>query len=206
MELKEAIVGRRSVRKFKSDPISRELILEILRQANMAPSAGNQQPWEFIVLESKRIMEMLKITKIAFAERFDSMEEEELEAMLSRLSIPDEDSYAGLRRFYSTMGGAPVVIIAITKRGKDEFSWLKNCASTAAAVQNLLLAAWDKGLGTCWMMGPLQKKEEQLKDLFKVPEDKMIVAIIPVGVPEKRPASPVKESVENKVRWDIVSK
>ena len=206
MELREAVAGRRSVRKFKPDPVSREVILDVLQKANMAPSAGNRQPWEFIVLGKKDLQEILEITKIAFKERFGSMEQPQLDNMLSRLSLPDEDRYTGLRRFYSTLGDAPVVIIVCSERGKDDFASLMNYSGTAAAVQTLLLAAWEHGLGTCWMMGPLQKKGRQLKELLSISPDKEIVAIIPLGIPEVIPEKPPKEAVETKIRWDKQSK
>ncbi len=203
MELKAAIKGRRSVRKFKDDHIDKKLVLDLLELANMAPSAGNQQPWEFIVLESKKIIPLMEITESAFAERFGTMEHLQLEQMLSKLSLSGEDRYAALHRFYCTLGGAPIVIIAITDKGKDDFSHFLNSISTAAAIQNLLLAAWEKGLGTCWMMGPLHKKREQIEKLLGIPDNKDIIAIIPLGIPENIPLAPPKEDIDKKIKWNL---
>ena len=50
MEMKDVIKARRSVRKFKSDPVSKEIILELLEAAGLAPSATNRQPWEFVLV------------------------------------------------------------------------------------------------------------------------------------------------------------
>jgi nitroreductase len=59
MDAMEAILTRRSVRKFTNQPVSEELITEILRAAMFAPSAGNQQPWQFIVLTDHKLMDKI---------------------------------------------------------------------------------------------------------------------------------------------------
>jgi nitroreductase len=201
MELREVIESRRSVRRFKDKAVDREMIMEILEAANMAPSATNSQPWSFIVLEKNDLSELLTVTGEAFDERFGSMDRAEVEKKLSRLSIPDEDKYRGLSRFYRTLGGAPVVIFVCVASGGDEYARLLNIASASAAVQNLLLAAWNYGLGTCWMMGPLQKKGDLISKLLSVSAGEEILAIVPVGYPENLPPAPLKEEVETKLRW-----
>lgn len=61
MELKEVLLTRRSVRKFKEEPLSEEIILELLRAAMSAPSACNKQPWEFYVVTNQdKIRELSK--------------------------------------------------------------------------------------------------------------------------------------------------
>ncbi len=203
MELSNAIEKRRSIRRFKSDPVPREEIIEILRAANMAPSATNSMPWSFIVLDKADLNDLHKITGEAFDERFGGMPREQAQEKLSRLSIPDPDKYRGLMQFYKTLGNAPNVIIVCVEQGGDEYGSLLNTSSAAAAVQNLLLAACDRGLGACWMMGPLQKKADALRDLIGLPDSQEILAIIPIGYPEKVPPAPQKQDVEEKIRWGI---
>jgi len=203
MELSTAIEKRRSVRRFKSDPVPREEIIGILKAANMAPSATNSMPWSFIVLEKADLAALYKITGEAFDERFGGMPREQVQEKLSRLSLSDPDKYRGLMQFYKTLGNAPNVIIVCVERGADEYGRLLNTASAAAAVQNLLLAACDRGLGACWMMGPLQKRSDQLKRLLGLPESQEIIAIIPVGYPAQVPPAPQKPKVEEKIHWGI---
>lgn len=204
MELREAITTRRSVRRFKPEPVPREIIIELLQAANMAPSASNGQPWEFIVLEKNDLLAMLSITKEAFTERFDKMAPELREKKLAKLSLPEpENKYLSLSRFYATLGGAPAVIIVYLEQDEDEYNRLLNTAGASAAVQNLLLAACDQGLGACWMMGPLQKKEGALKKLLNLPRSKQIIAIVPLGYPERVPSAPPKDGVEGKIQWGI---
>ncbi len=66
MELKEAIKLRRSVRKFESTPVEREKVEEMLRAAMQAPSAHNQQPWEFLVVEDRdKLKELSQVHQFA---------------------------------------------------------------------------------------------------------------------------------------------
>ncbi len=59
MEFGELIVKRQSIRKFKPDPVSKEMIMEILEAARIAPSGGNRQPWHFIVVQNKEMIKKL---------------------------------------------------------------------------------------------------------------------------------------------------
>ena len=203
MEFTEVVEKRRSVRAFNSEPVSKEIILELLEAANMAPSATNSQPWSFLVLEKNELEALFLITEEAFNERFGAMPRDEVDQKLARLSIPDEDKFRGLSRFYKTLGGAPVVIVVCVTRGDSDYNSLLNIASASAAVQNLLLAASNKGLGSCWMMGPLQKREKEIKALLKIPANQDIIAMVPIGYPEKEPLPPAKTAVVDKTRWGI---
>jgi nitroreductase len=74
--------------------------------------------------------------------------------------------------------------------------------SASAAMENLLLAATALGLGTCWMTGPL-RDEKTLRRILSVPDDREIVAITPLGYPEKISAAPprIDPAMEQKARW-----
>jgi nitroreductase len=201
MEFNEVVKKRRSVRAFNSEPVPKEIVLELLETANMAPSATNSQPWSFLVLEKNDLEALFLITEEAFNERFGAMPRDEVDKKLSRLSIPDEDKFKGLSRFYKTLGGAPVVIVVCVNRGESDYNSLLNIASASAAVQNLLLAASNHNLGSCWMMGPLQKRDKQIKDLLKIPADQDIIAMVPIGYPEREPLPPAKTAAMDKTRW-----
>lgn len=203
MEFDKVVNKRRSVRAYNSNPVSKEIILELLEAANMAPSATNSQPWSFLVIEKNDLEALFLITEEAFDERFGAMPRAEVDKKLSRLSIPDEDKFRGLSRFYKTLGGAPVLIVVCVTRGDSEYNNLLNVASASAAVQNLLLAACNHNLGSCWMMGPLQKREKQIKDLLRIPADQDIIAMVPIGYPEREPLPPVKTAAADKTRWGL---
>jgi hypothetical protein len=78
---------------------------------------------------------------------------------ITEISIPEDgsgDKLKGLGTFYRTLGGAPIAIGVLLPREKDPWVVKNSISDSAAAIENLLLAAWDKGLRTCWMTGPLK--------------------------------------------------
>jgi len=123
MDVLEAISSRRSVRSFKTGTVSDDEARTLLEAAHWAPSAGNIQPWEFILVrkpETKRAL-----SEAAFDQSFIEA------APLVVVVCADE------QRSIQSYG----------LRGKNLFC----IQDTAAAVQNILLCACSLGLGTCWV-------------------------------------------------------
>ncbi|HSO63132.1 MAG TPA: nitroreductase family protein [Desulfobacterales bacterium] len=204
MEVKTAIHTRRSVRKYKSTPVPKELVLELLEAANLAPSATNRQPWEFVVVHRSYLDRLEEVLKEAFSERVASVSEDVMRRAIKDLSLPEDDSgdrLKGLGTFYRTLGGAPIAIGVCLPREKDPWVWKNNISDAAAAIENLLLAAWDKGLGTCWMTGPLKGRADVIAASLAVPQDRELVAIVTLGYPDHQPAMPPKKDIAQKTRW-----
>ena len=204
MEVNEAIKKRRSVRKFKSNAIPKEKILRILEAANLAPTATNRQPWNFVVVSRSFLDQMSEITDKSFKERLKDIGRDKMEQGISELPIPiegSEDKVNGLNKFYKTMGDAPVAVVVHVKKEVDPWQWKNNICDASAAIQNLLLAAWSEGIASCWMTGPLKKKEREIREFLQIPESQEIIGIIPLGLPEYVPESPPKKRVETMTRW-----
>lgn len=204
MDVKTAIHTRRSVRKYKSTPVPKELVLEILEAANLAPSATNRQPWEFVVVHRSYLDRLEDTLKEAFRERVDSVSEEAMRRAIKDLSLPEEtsgDRLKALGTFYRTMGGAPVAVGVCLPKEKDPWVWRNNISDSAAAIENLLLAAWEKGLGTCWMTGPLKGRVDAIAAFLGVPHDRELVALVTLGYPDHQPPMPPKKDVAQKTRW-----
>jgi nitroreductase len=204
MDVKTAIRTRRSVRKYKSTPVPKELILELLEEANLAPSATNRQPWEFVVVNRSFLDRLDEVLKDAFRERVAGVSEEAMRRAIKYLSLPVEDGgdrLKALESFYRTLGGAPVAVGVSLPREKDPWVWKNNISDSAAAIENLLLAAWDRGLGTCWMAGPLKAKADAIAAFLGIPKDRELVAIVALGYPDHQPPMPPKKDVAQKTRW-----
>ena len=193
MELFEAIHKRRAVRFYRPDPVSRESILKILDAANWAPSALNRQQWEFLIITGKKILELGESYRSTLDEYLSHWDSSPMRGFITR------DEFI---RFAGTYGGAPVVIVVLTPVDELPNFHLANIESASAAVENLLLAATALGLGTCWMTGPL-RDESGLRRILAIPDEKEIVAVTPLGYPEKIPATPprIDPAMEQKVRW-----
>lgn len=123
MELDKCIVGRRSVRRFKSRDVDFKLVNECINAARYAPSAGNSQCWKFVVVRNKDLRK--KIVKCC--EDQDWMETAPV------LIVVCADLHK-VGQYYGARGEALYAV-----------------QSVAAAIQNLLLKAHDLGLGTCWV-------------------------------------------------------
>ena len=185
MELVEAIRGRRSVRKFKAQEVSREKLEKILDLAMWAPSGMNRQQWYFVVVRGEKREPLLKV--------FDSSFEifrPDLEKVFSGKSKILE----GMKHFFQTYGGAPIFILAYAGKSASG-QW--DTHSTAVALQNLFLAAYAEGLGTVWSDGILVK-EPEINALMGV-EGMKLVAVVPVGYPDEVPRVPPRR--EGRVQW-----
>lgn len=156
MDVFKAIKGRRSIRAFTNKKVSDDDVMKILDAARHAPSAGNIQPWEFIVVRGAKIKRGLA------------------QAALDQTFIEE----------------ASVVIVACadelrsSQRYGSRGSTLYCFQDTAAAIQNLHLAAYTLGLGTCWV-GAFN--EAKTRKLLNTPLGVRPVAIIPVGYPAEKP-------------------
>jgi nitroreductase len=199
MQIIEALKVRKSVRRFKPDPISRELIEEILEIATRAPSAMNSQPWEFCVLAGEVLnkvvqanVELLRTNAVPGAEHsvvgWDKQSvyrtrQVALAVELFRLMGIERHDNAkrnqwlerGFRYF-----DAPAAIIVMTDRSlKPETPLI----DIGIVIQSICLAALEYGLGTCIEdQGCLYP--EVLREHAAIPEDKRILMAIAIGYPD----------------------
>lgn len=164
MEFFEALKLRRSVRSFTEDEVSDEEVKKIIDAARWAPSAGNIQPWEFVVVRKPETKKRLA------------------ESALGQSFIEE----------------APVVIVVCANEARSRMGYGSRGANlyciqdTAAATENLLLAASALGLGSCWV-GAFH--EDQVREILKLPGGVRPVAIVPIGRPAERPKPPRKRSL-----------
>jgi len=155
----EAIKSRRSVRAFTMEPVSDKEVRKLIDAARHAPSAGNIQPWEFVIVRDPEIKRGLSA------------------AALDQTFIEE----------------APVVIVVCANQLRSGSGYgsrgvnLYCLQDTAAATQNMLLAAYALGLATCWV-GAFQ--EEEARKVLNIPNGVRPVAIIPVGHPAEKPEAP----------------
>lgn len=181
MELLDALYTRRSVRKYKDQPIPRELIKKLIDSAVAAPSAMNAQPWAFLVIENQTTLKDLSDKSKSLL--LGAMEDNpRLARYRGLLSNPD------FNIFYQ----APAVIVVLAKPSGPHAS--EDCA---LAAQNLMLAAHDLGLGTCWIGFALAAlSQPEIKQRLSIPDDYVAVAPIVLGYPEIMPPSTPRSEPE----------
>ena len=193
MDVFEAIKTRRAIRQYRPDPVSREDILAVLDAANRAPSAMNRQQWEFVVVTGEKIRKMGESFCAIMKEYTKNWDISPMRGSLTRNDF---------LQFALTYGGAPVVIVVLTDADPLPNMQKANLESASAAMENLLLAATARGLGTCWMTGPLQDGAT-LRRILDIPDTKEIVAVTPLGHPLIIPGPPLRldPDLTQKVRW-----
>jgi nitroreductase len=171
MDVFGCMKARAEVRKYKKDPVPEDAIEKMLQAAIQAPSAGNLQDWEFVVVRSVEVKRELAIA--AFNQTF--------------------------------VAEAPVVIVVcsdldrVSSRYGERGSSLYSIQDTAAATENLLLAAHDLGLGSCWV-GAFN--EERVKEVMVLPTHVRPLVIIPVGYPAENPEKPGRLDLKKVVHYE----
>ena len=181
MELLEAIKNRRSIRKYREEPVPWEVLEQLLEAACWAPSADNQQPWYFVALTRKEDIDLLQETMERVAEEIRP----HLEELFPRHPRVVNETTAFLRR----LGGAPVYVLVFLQKdyGRVRDSMLE---STAAAIQNLLLAAHEQGLGTCWVNAVTGLGYgAALQELF-APDKGEFVSLVTLGYSDQKARAP----------------
>ena len=199
MDIDSIIRGRRSIRKYKSDAVPKETIEEILNTAFWAPTGMNLQNWEVIVVSGK--------TRNSIAEAV-SKAKPRIEAGL-REFLPEKIVQFSLK-FFENFDDAPVLILVYVpkipvklneamgnqERYDVERYRLTALLSAAAFAQNILILAYERGLGTCWMTDP-KRAEDEINKILGI-EEKELVACIPIGYPVQTPPEPPRKE---KVQW-----
>ncbi|HEX3046318.1 MAG TPA: nitroreductase [Bacillota bacterium] len=184
----DSINGRRSIRKFKPERITREIIDKIIMAGTKAPSGMNRQPWKFVVLDNERKARLLEVMakRTKFLRRF-------------RLNVE------GYEFTMKSMEQAPVIILIFNTGAQPGsffipfYRYLRviDIQSIGSAIQTMLLAAQDLGIGTLWICNTLLA-EKQIRASFGKKEE--LIAAIALGLadeePDPRPRKKLNEVVE----------
>jgi nitroreductase len=167
----EAIKKRRSVRAYTSEEVSEEDVERLIEAAMWAPSAGNIQPWEFVIVRNAETKRRLS------------------DAALHQTFIEE----------------APVVIVVCADVARSSWGYgsrgsnLYCLQDTAAATENMLLAAQALELATCWV-GAFH--EDEVAKVVNTPRNVRPVAIVPVGRPTKKPNAPPKRPIREIIHYE----
>jgi len=190
-----SIKNRRSIRMFSDKPVSEHDLRVILHAANQAPSAHNQQSWKFIILKGDKRNELANLVN----------------AKASEFTRP---SSVLLRMASRSIISAPVVIgvantgelisrgselFKIDKTASKDFFRIMEIQSSAAAVENLLLAATSIGLASVWL-GVLVLIKNDILRFMGEPEGEFM-AVIPVGYAAKVSPGPTKQPLNEVVKY-----
>jgi len=191
----ESIKNRRSVRMFTDKPVSDEDLTTILKAANRAPSAHNQQSWRFIVVKGEKKTDLVNLIS---ARAGDFPKPSSTLLRLASRSIASAPVVIAVANSGELIARGPE-LFKIDKKGAHDFFRIMEIQSSAAAVQNLLVAATSLGISTVWLGVLVLIKSEVLRFLGE-PEGEFM-AVVPVGY-SARPSNngPQKQPLDTVVK------
>jgi len=149
----ETILNRRTIRRFKQEAIPREDLVEMVNAGRLAATAGNRQPWEFMIVDDPSLVK-------------------DLFASLGWLAGAPEEAQQ-----------PTAMIVVLLANPKDKWSAY---ADGGAAIQNMQLAAWEKGIGGCWI-GSVA--EDTARNLLKIPAELKLFSVLALGIPDENPVA-----------------
>lgn len=149
MSLLDAIMARRSIRKYRVEAVPEQTLERILEAGRYAPSADNEQPWHFIVVTDRKMKEELS-----------------------------------KRRWSGFIRDSAFTVVGCAYTG-EAYSRKWSTIDTTIALENMVIAAWSLGVGSCWV-GDFE--EAKVKRMLHVPEDWRIVSLISFGYPDETPS------------------
>jgi len=171
----ELVKNRRSFRRFKSDPVPKETLEKVLEAARLPPSAGNSQPWEFVVVQD--VAKKKSITKSITSGR-------------KKLREADPNIYWPVA-VQPHLFTAPILIIVCGDR-RLEATYPTHLEgeillrqSLAVSIYTLQLAAATFGLATAWGTMQTESRETQIRALLGIPDVYTVDHIVPLGYPDE---------------------
>ncbi len=183
----EAIHKRRSVRSYESKTVSKDIIETIVQAGNEAPSSMNYQPWRFVVVEDKEIhQKLLQIALPKAKNLFDTIKAKDptrYESIMKRFDELEDPVYYA----------APVIVFII---GQGIYA----DHSCPLACENIMLAAYSLGLGSCWVgLGSMIADNAEARNILDLKDDEKIFGPIIMGYSKAYPEAPQKKDPE--VKW-----
>ncbi len=175
MDFKELLQKRRSIRDFEDTPVSVELVMEMLKETTLAPTASNAQPCKFIIITDRAMIKRLSDdSKANLLKDFTTNPNDRLRMYVDVLK----------NEAFNVFYNAPCLVLVVGEKGVATLDF-----DTALTVAYLMFAATSRGLGTCWINLGASVRDSNLRRELGVPEDHRIVAPIIIGYPKEIPGA-----------------
>ncbi|MDX8339621.1 nitroreductase family protein [Draconibacterium sp. IB214405] len=182
MTLQELIIKRRSIRNYLDKSVSIDLIQSIIKESILAPSAGNGQPWQFVIVSKREMIDKISVEcKKNFIERIAANPNDYAKRYEKML----------LNESFNIFYHAPAVVFIVGE------SHIKNLvADCSLAACYFMFSATSKGLGTCWVNFGTEINDPKLRRELGLTANHKIIAPLAVGYPNKLPRVPFRKELE----------
>jgi nitroreductase len=209
MDLYEGLMTTRAMRRFSDEPVTEDEVERILAAAVQAPSGGNIQPYQFVVVTDASKREALgQIYRRAY---------DRYEPAVLKLVPPFKDdearrrherSWAASRHLADTIGSAPVHVLVIVPRitmavtdDEGDMDVGSVLASVYPAVENAILAARSMGIGTC-LTTVFRIREDEVRAVCDIPDRYDVAALLPLGRPTGKWGVAARRPAGSITSWD----
>ena len=182
MQFSELLLKRRSIRKYIDKPVAIDVLKDIINDSLLAPSAGNEQPWKYIIVNNKDLLQRIS--------------DECKKNILTRVQNNPNDyasKYSSMLKneSFNIFYDAQTLIIIL---GESNVKNLQiNCTLAASY---LMMSATSKGLGTCWINFAKEISDPDILLEIGIPDNHTIVAPIIIGYPAIEPSIPEREKAQ----------
>lgn len=183
MNLFEAIHTRQSIGKVKPEPVSRQLIKKMLAAAVQAPNHYKVRPWRFFVLTGSALERLGEAMAAAFRKRMPGAADDVAEAQR-----------------HKAVRSPVLIVVGVDKPSESKVIEIENVCATAAAVQNLLLAARGLGLAAKWYTGD-NAYDARIKAFFGLAPDQHLLGFIHIGYPLGEAQAVERPTFEDRTVW-----
>lgn len=178
MELTNVIKERRSIRKFKKEDISKEIVEDVINCGRLAPSAKNRQPWYFVILKK-------------------DMKNKVADLMFDYAKQETTHSISGVKATAKIVKEAPILILIFKQKDND---WIiSDNLSVGACVENMCLRATDLGLGSLWIRDTVYV-ENEITNIFG-PKDMELNCALVLGYSNSSPKQKSRKELIKIVKW-----
>lgn len=197
MELKAAIEARTSIRVYNNDPINMDDVREMVRLAGLAPSVNNFQPWRYIAVTNRDLLN-----------RIADCVADKIDALPMTKSVAASNIKKQVTWFSTFFKDAPVLLVLVTRPyetvlesaveiSHDQINEIRNhpdIQSAGASIQNILLAAVDMGYGACWMSGAMVARQE-IESMLNIKAPEKALAFVVLGKPKSEHKPKIKPNL-----------
>ncbi len=182
LNLKDIIRSRRSISMFKDQPVPLELVEELLESAVYAPNHRMTEPWRFIVLTGEARGRYANIRA-----------EMVLDKMKTEKEADRQQAVEGTIRKFA---GVPLYLLVVMKQNENPEVREEDYAACSCVIQNFMLLAWERGLGTCWKTF---KNDPRLRAFVGLSTDEQVVGIVHVGYPDEEGREVLRQSPQQRL-------
>jgi nitroreductase len=205
--IEEVIRSRRSVRRYKREPLNRKVIERLIEIAVQAPSASTKQPWRFFVVDNRATIECMAV-----------LVEEAVQKIVAEIDASFMDAFRKYGDYFVRFREAPALIVPIFREldvltsllqpGAPEclrerirvMEYSSGIISTSLAVENMMLYAHSIGLASSCMTGPLVAADK-LREIIGVPPSWHLACVIAIGYPDEAPVATARKNAASVIRW-----